>query len=457
MARKKKEEGTDTLTRSFRVNLITPKDQPGLRSKIVASVRTYRAALRHNAAILLTAHEAGADVKWIETDAMLETEDEAGNKTKVKTKVRDLRVQLKNDPSRVIAALATQQAEITKTTPKENRVRGEGDTYQVKLPIGAVYELRNELARQMPNMMAFALDSARRDIYAAWQAQDPEFPKATRGYLALQGLRFAGQFRKRGIGIPTATGRPVLEGRSITLKWDREIGAVKFNLAKLEGFRWAIWKKLVSKEEGWTLGTVYLSEVDKDIFATISYKRPAKEADVDPARQIKLTVDDKDPETLIRYHGPDGQDTTDFIKRASVIAFLNKSRARREALEGRKKADGAKTKRWGHRKAFEHNQAILTRATDQRENTVKDYNHAWARRIIDRAASWRCGTIVVSKLPKKSFNNGPPVGSIGDHPWNWSQFKLYLEYKAKSYKTPIVIVWEDDLPDPDPAAPAAAA
>jgi hypothetical protein len=64
-----------------------------------------------------------------------------------------------------------------------------------------------------PKSMRF--DSIRRDVTTVWNSLDPEYTKAKRGWLALQGARGVAQFNWRGIGIPQATGRPKLDGYTL--------------------------------------------------------------------------------------------------------------------------------------------------------------------------------------------------------------------------------------------------
>ncbi len=409
--------------RSVRVDLSLRGEYAEWRQRVLNSIRAYRAALRHAFGVFVEAQDAGAQLEW--------TED-------------TVRVRPNNHAARVIAGLATGQATIARTEPEGERVRGQGDTYTVQLGRGAVYELRAELGRQLPTVLSFVLDSARRDLQSAWTARDPEFPQTTRGWLTLQGARGCARFQNRGIGCPVVNGRPKLNGRTLILKWDREIGEVPFALSDMDGGRWHVWRSLADGDDGWKLGTIYLSERDGQLFVILTHTRPASAADVQPDRPLTVTVLPDDPETLLQCSGPDGGSfapTADVIGSAAVRAMLAEHAARRAELERRRGDCGSPRRPWGHRKGWADNQRVLDRHTLIRERVVQDYNHAWSRRLVSRAVSWRCGVIRVGPLPQRSFNGGPAIGSIGNHPWNWHQFRQCLTYKAA--ERGIVVVFEE--------------
>lgn len=407
-----------TVQRSLRVDLQLPQEIQDSLPRILSSIRQYRAALRHNYGILVEAHDAAGEIEW--------TDD-------------NVRVTPANAAARVIAGLATRQATLTRTEPA-TRVRGAGDTYTVQIGRGAVYELRAELQRQLPTVLSFVIDSARRDIQTAWTARDPEYPRATRGWLTLQGARGSARFARRGIGHPVATARPQLNGYRLVIRWDHEIGTVEFKLGTLDPARRHVWRSIADGDDGWSLGTVFLSERDGKLFATLTYTRPADLRDVDPTRVLGVAILGDDPDTLFRYRGPDGVETFDTIGAAAVRAMLAEHTARRIALEARRGDCGAPRRPWGFRKGWQENQTTLTRHTEIRARLVADYNHAWTRRIVGRATSWRCGVITVGPIPQRSFNGGPPVGSIGLHPWNWTGFRHALEYKAR--ERGIAVTWD---------------
>jgi len=409
-------EAPAAITRSLKVDLFAPDE---LRRRVVGSVREYRAALRHAYGLLAEARSAGSRVEW---------------------KGDDCRVVPDTNNARVVAALAHGQASAVRVdVPADERKRGDGDLYHVRIGRGPVYELRAELIRVLPTALTFVIDSARRDIQAAWTAGDPEFPAATRGWLTLQGGRGIAQFNRRGIGMPPSTAKPRLDGRSLVLKWDREIGEVAFHVGKLDGGRWRTWQAV--RDGDWKLGTVYLSEADGKTFATMSYQRPATACGLEPNRTAVVAIRADDPDTLMAVTGPDGEDTG-VIDAADVRAFLAYQFRKRADLEARRGACGSPRRPWGFGKGWHVAQDTLARATRDRDRGVTDRNHAWSRRIVDWAVSWRCGVIRVGPLPARSFNGGPAVGCVGGHPWNWTEFKAHLRYKAEDVGA--AVVFEDE-------------
>lgn len=411
--------GEASIARSVTFDLLLPQETQERKPAIIASIRAYRAALRHCYGLLALAQSAGSELQWSEDDC---------------------RVKPGNHGARLIAALATGQSTPIIEEPAEpaERVRGEGDTYRVQLGRGAVYELRAEIARLLPSAMSFVLDSARRDLRTAWTSRDPQFGNASRGWLTLQGSRDWSRFCRRGIGLPRATARPKLHDYRLGLKWDRAIGEIEFKLPSLDASRRSVWRSLADGDDGWTLGTIYLTERDGDLKATVSYHAPRQAVEVDPARTLKVVVREEG-DTLLSLSGPDGIATIDAIDRCEVRAFLQHQLARRIELEKRRGATGNPRRPWGYRKGFEVAQETLSRATLQRERGATERNHAWSRRIATRAHAWRCGVVEVGGFPSRSFSGGSPVGCIGDHPWSWSQFELFLRYKLEEIGSALIV------------------
>lgn len=391
------EVATNSVQRSVTFNLIVPGEDKALYRKIVASINRYRAACRECYGVLLNAQAAGATIV---------VNDE------------DIRVKPENNRAKLILALAVDHAKVQVSDVPS--VRGEGKQYIVTVGKAQMYELRQSFMQEIwPNCMAFVWDSLRRDVTQVWKAGDPEFPKASRGWLALQGSRNITQFNRRGIGFPRSTARPKLEGHTLTLKWDHDLGPIEFKLPRLAGSQYHVWKSLVENAEGWQLGTLYLNERDGKIIATISHTRPANSAEVDPDRVcvIHLTPDD---DTVIRLVGPNGEETYETIGAEEVRAYLDKQYARRIALEKRRACAGSPNRPWGHKKGWRASQDVLSALTRQRELNLKDYNHAWTRRIVSMAIRWRCGVLKVHEVKESMYG----------HPWAWSQFENSLRYKG---------------------------
>jgi hypothetical protein len=377
--------------KSTTFDLFVPDEQ---RQPILNSIRRYRAACREMFGAVLAVQAAGGDI--------VETED-------------NLRLNPARDQGAAVLA-----AIFARTVEKVAGARGAGVTYTVKGGKGLGYDLRQHFFTNLyPEAMSFVWDSARRDVSTAWLAKDPEFTRATRGWLALQGARGITQFQRRGIGFPVATGRPKLDGKSLFLKWDNSLGLVEFRLPqKLDGGRHRVWKCLRDGEVGWQLGTLYLSERDGEIFATVTHERPADKAALDPERVCTLTIQEAGvPATFLTLAA--GEDL-DVISGEETLAWLNRMRSRRAALEARRAACGSPRRPWGFKKGFRSEQAILSRVSEARERGCKDRNHAWTRRIISRCVSWGCGKLTVTLPEKELFG----------HPWGWAQFREFLTYKA---------------------------
>lgn len=366
-------EGMESLQRSTTIDVIPPDHQ---RQAIIAAIRRYRAACRQLFAAVALAQQAGAEIQ------------EHGEGVRVKPS---------NEKAKQLLTLAMDK---------------EGKAF--------AYELRTWFLEALyPDCLSFVWDSARRDVATRWSAKDPEFTRAGRGWLVLQGARRLAEFNRLGIGMPRATARPQLDGHTLTLKWDHALGAVTFAVPRLDGGRYHVWKALRDGKEGWSLGTIYLTERDGKLFVTLSHARPAVAAEVDPERSCVVTFVEQ-PETWLTIAGPDGATTHDAVSAVEAIAWLARMRARREELERRKAACGNPRRPWGHRRGWLAAQDVLSRLTLLRTRGVGDRSHAWTRRIVSRAVAWRCGNVVMGETGDLLFG----------HPWNWSQFRVFLRYKC---------------------------
>ncbi len=381
------------MQRSLKIDLFATDEQ---RQPVLNSIRRYRHAARQCYAALLTAQVAGASL--VETSETLSLKPD-------------------NDRAKIVLAAALDHAKIT----KGEKVKGEGTPYAVSAGSGAGYEMREWFLRDlMPTAMSFVWDSCRRDIVTVWTSRDPEHVRASRGWLAMQGARGTAQFMRRGIGFPVATGRPKLTHHELKLKWDREIGEIGFRVGRLDPGRYYPWKCLCDGDDGWNLGTIFLSERDGQLFATVTYERPESAANVDHERTLKVVVS----ASALSIEGPTGEQ--DVISLSDALGMLSRLKSQRERWEQRRGAAGSVNKPWGFRKAWHGAQTHLDRVTLLRTRFCTDCNHAWTRRIVSRAQDWRCGKVIVT-LPddEKSV-----IGS--DHPWAWSQFEDHLKYKLEA-------------------------
>jgi len=364
------------VNRSVCVDVFVPDES---RQRIIASIRQYRAVCRQMYSACAMAKMASAAL------------------------------QFNDDDFRVVPLAGSEQELLTATF---------GRNPQRTLT-------KNDL---LPTALSFVWDSARRDVQSRWTAKDPEFTKATRGWLTLNGARCFARFNRIGIGCPAATARPVIANHSVSIKWDHEIGDVQFKLGRLDSNRFYIYKQISEHAAGWKLGTVYINERDGRIVLQISFERPDKCANVSDSRQLCVSFSD-DPEKFMLLSGPDGAASSDTISATEAIAWIDELKRIRDKFELRRAAAGNPRRPWGSSTQWRGIQNRLSNNTERRMNGVSCRNHLWTRRIACRAESWRCGIIAVKNVPEALFNR----------PWNWSQFRAFLEYKITEIGGRIVV------------------
>jgi hypothetical protein len=284
-----------------------------------------------------------------------------------------------------------------------------------------LYQLRDLVREDLaPTWLSFVWDSLRSDVSSRWLAKDPKFPKATKGWLLLQGSRGINFFQHVGIGLPQASARPKIDGHKVILKWDHEIGPVEFNIGKLDGGRYHVLKGVRDNLPGWKAGTFYLNERDGKLFLLMSYTCPDPVTELDKNNVLEVTFTEE-ADKYITLKGP-GNFHGDCISALEALGLLHSLNVRRERWQARKQAAGNPRRTWGSKKICNATQEVISNITTHRENAVQTRNHLWTRRIIDNALRWECGTVKVVNLPEKSMFN---------EPWNWSQFKNFLAYKTK--------------------------
>lgn len=282
--------------------------------------------------------------------------------------------------------------------------------------------------------LSFVGDGLRDFVWQRWRAADPKFPKATRGWLTLQGSRGPGQFNGAAISFPTLTARPRLDGHTISLKWDHRIGVIDFKLPRLDGGRYQVWRAVRDGE--WAPGTVLLNERDGQLRVTVSYKRPLEAKKLDPSRVMEVRFSDE-IESLIRLVGPDCADSYFAISAAELVGWLREKLMQKKAYEARKESCGAGHQPWGHKKARKSIQEKIAGLTTLRTNTAKTWNHLWAKRVIATAIRWNCGEIKAVDLPSMVMAHQESL------PWDWSGLNTFIKYKAEfsgikftEFKTP---------------------
>jgi len=276
-----------------------------------------------------------------------------------------------------------------------------------------VYPARRWFLQQLcPSCLSFVWDSARRQVVTRWRARDPEFTKAQRGWLILQGARGVGEFRHTGIEMPQATARPKLLKREVKLKWDRVISDVTLYLESFDPGRWWTWSKIL--DGTWSAGTVTLNERDGKLRLTVSYDQPVDDAKLDPERTLTVVVAN---DNLI-LSGPSGE--TVSIGLANAIGRLKQLRAQSELWDRRKRCAGNPKRPWGDKKSWRQTVKHLNGITLNRRRFQEDCNHAWSRRVASNAIRWRCGNIVFTV---------PDSAKLMNEPWQWADFATKIAYK----------------------------
>lgn len=287
-----------------------------------------------------------------------------------------------------------------------------------------LYQARSWVLDENPTWMSRVWDSLRRDVSSRWSARDPEFTTARRGWLVMQGSRGLAFFRRVGIGIAAANlKKNALHEHKISLSWDNRIGDVEFTIPKLDGSRYYIWKCLRDGDVGWKIGTVYLNEKkrkgDRILVLTVSYQRPDFESCIDKRKVAHMVFNKNDQDNAITISGPDRYGS-DVISMREAIGWLNELKSRSASYEVRRSAAGSPRKVWGSKKIWSNVQSRINTITNTRSNGMKYRNHLFTRRIVDTLRRWGCGTLAIHDVPERE---------IFEHPWNWFQFRAFVEYK----------------------------
>lgn len=368
-----------------------------LHKKVRTSITGVRLAARQVYAVLFAAQAAGATIEMTEDGPQCKPH---------------------NDRAKAILTALFTPGEAAAHEIIQLHKAGDAKQVAVFPTLGKapVYEARKYvLDCLLPTVRSFVWDELRQQVWSRWTARDPEFPRASRGWLSLQNARGLAAFRGLGIGFPKLTARPVLAAHRLTLAWDRDIGPVEFRLGDLDPGRWAVWRKLVSGE--WDHGTIQLNEWDGKLRAYVSYHAPIKREDLDATRTLDVLVQGE----TMRFTGPEAG-LVDEISLVEARDWALRVLRQREAWERRRAAVGSPVREWGQRRRFRAIAEHQRRVTRTRENGAHSRNHAWAKRAVARAVSWRCGVVSVAGLPE----------DLCGHPWQWYHFTQVLRYKLEA-------------------------
>lgn len=351
--------------RSITIPATVPDDQ---YRQVLASIARYRAGCRNLFSLYGLAQIAGSHI---------EEHDEG------------VRLQPSRDGSRVALQAALQPDTVT----RGEKTKGAGVAYAVNVGAATGYEMREHWFTDLyPASLSFVWDSARRQVMSRWAAKDPEFTRASRGWLIAQGSRGLGYFRGVGIELPQATAKPKLTKSSMAVKWDSDIGTVVFAFGSMDPGRWFQWTQI--RDGVWPAGTVTINERDGKIRVTLTHERPETTADLDQARVMVVKLSEKQDAMVMS--GPDGVFET--VPLADILGVLTRLRIQRELWEERRKSAGSVTRSWGNRRAWRDVQTHLDGVTLRRSRMMSDTCHALSRRIASLAQIWRCGKVKLSWL-----------------------------------------------------------
>lgn len=407
-----KEDSEICLSMTFDVKLKADADdrKPLLNAAIRNAIKRYRNATRQATAILFAAHAAGAEVEMKDGEARIKG----------------------GDPSPILKHFG-------------------------KPMKGSFYEMRSWIAERLHGLSGDFPDFAMMAVKTWWFGKDAEFPKASKGWLALQFSRRPPVFMHLALPFkgPRYNGCR-LDDHSVFLKIDQTNGSnaadtgklkeIEFKLTgkdgKCEAERYYIWKNLVSGL--WRAGTCFLAEGDKGWRFRVTYYRPKNRAvQADNGRQLEVAFTTQ-PESFISLslgsgHKPSrGKPVDDLLKYdVSIISAwhqLLRLQKQQERIKGDRRSCGNKNGAdgSGFPAAFKAESVRGERLTKARTNMAKGWNHHWTSKIVERARIWNCSEIVVHDMPQPVDPKVPDVtkGLLG-HPWQWANFKFDLEYKCK--------------------------
>jgi len=316
----------------------------------------------------------------------------------------DLKISPKNDASNDILNLA----------------------YNGNFKKGPLYGIKPFIKNLAPNWLNFVNDSVRRDIESALKRKDPEFPKASRDWLTLNGARGIGQFKRLGIACPVATARPKLYNNKIRLKWDYEIGEIEFTVPKLDRGRYLIWKSI--RDQEYKLGTIFLNEKDNKLRAIISYEMPSKGTLKPNKNKILMVKFNDNPENFIKMSIDNKGKVHNNVDTVNITEAVNWARElkiqQNKFLSHRRSVSNSRFS-WGSRKILKGIKKRQNNITARTENGKKYRNHLWSRRIAQRAEKFNVGSVILIDPPENTLFKD----SVNETPWQMYQLKQFLKYK----------------------------
>jgi hypothetical protein len=399
----------DTVNRSVTLDVFCPipeEDTPRNQQdhfQVINAVRKYRACARQMFAIGMLSMSAGSKIEIHDDDIRVATE--------------------KGRSAEILQALFGKGGKGMLYSMRQWFLGPERRTckFPTEVPV-------SESEAQWSSAESFVWDSCRRDVVNRWNSKDPEFTKASRGWLTLQGARGMARFNNIGIGFPVLTAKPKMTNHTIRLKWDRAVGEIEFKIKRLDHGRWETWKSIVSGE--YSAGTLFLNERKGELRITVAYQKPAASPDLIIGKTLQV-------EFLSDRICMSSRGDTDEVMTTHAVGALGRFEMRKKAIEARREACGSVFQAWGHRNGWHKDQDVLSNLTRVRSAFLTDQNHAWSRRIADRVRQWRCGKVNVV-LPE----------DLSGRTWPWHQFKEFMTYKISELGG--VVEFESMGPPSDP-------
>ena len=208
------------LNRSVTFNVFIQKEHEGLKQKVRDGLKLYRDTMKVLHATALCAEEAGAEIIV--------------------------------DPKKGLV-LKPGVLEDGKTQRSKNILEALAGVEDKKAHLYPLYYGAKELA---PEFLSKVWSALQREVSSHWRAKDPEFTKASKGWLILQGVRRMAQFQNVPLEIHPDNIK--FDKHELLLQWDRNLGYVPVRLLKLDGGRWHLFRSLASGN--WHIGAAYLYE-----------------------------------------------------------------------------------------------------------------------------------------------------------------------------------------------------
>lgn len=275
------------------------------------------------------------------------------------------------------------------------------------------YEMRDWVLNELlPGWEPWVFDGIRRECLAVFNSKDPEFPKATRGWLMMQGARKLAFFNRIGIEFPLAHATPEFGSNTIALQWQKE-KVFTFKLMSHDTGRWSKWQAIRDKKA--EIGQPILSERDGRIRISIPIKSEGRDRGTDPTRCARVFLEHGEIKTI-------AGNSRDKVGIAAAVNQMLRLKKQSNHFEASKRPTGSPVKKWGAKKAYRSEADCLRTITVRRTHALQDWNQRWTRRIIDFVVREGCGVLTMIMPAKEEIKLNVP--------WSWAHFRDCLTYKC---------------------------